>query len=177
MHPKQVRRFRVLLDYMAPLFDSPVDKITSKDIVAAKRADGFPLWLVKSNQTGGDRLRSLCEHSFGAGFAHSNIERDNPAQWDLRLAYLLPAKPLGANQMASLHHQDAPALVRKLDLSKRSHAALALYIATNGDPHAGPYTRATWGETDLKEKVWTVPRERTKAGRTRINQGKKSTIS
>ncbi len=91
---------------------------------------------------------------------------DNPARWKGHLANLLPkrSKLAAVKHHAALPWGECPAFMRALAVQK-GVAALALRFTILTAARTSEVTGATWGEIDLKAKVWTVPGSRMKAGR------------
>jgi integrase len=120
-----------------------------------------PIWR-KTPETA-SRLRGRIEAVLGwatvRGFRHG----DNPARWRGHLEHLLAAPQKGRHHRA-LPYADMPAFM--VALRKRdSISARAIEFTILTAARTGEVVGATWGEIDLKEKMWTVPGERMKAGR------------
>ena len=94
---------------------------------------------------------------------------DNPARWRGHLDKLL-AKPSRLKQVKhrpALSYPDMPEFMRELRV-QNSIAARALEVTALTALRTGEAIGATWGEPDLRAKLWTVPAERMK-GRARAS--------
>jgi integrase len=88
----------------------------------------------------------------------------NPARWRGHLKNILPQrKKLSRGHLAAMGYRDVPTFVGRLRRAEAMAArALEFTILTAG--RTSEVLKATWPEIDLKQKIWTVPRERMKAG-------------
>jgi integrase len=94
---------------------------------------------------------------------------ENPARWKGHLINLLPAraKLQHGNHRPALPYAQAPAFMRELR-ARNEIAARALEFAILTAARSKEAIGATWSEIDLKAKLWTVPGERMKTGRTHV---------
>jgi len=113
------------------------------------------------------RLRGRIERVLDAARAKGHIRGPwaNPAAWKGNLAHLLP----GRGKLSRGHHKalpfvDVPAFLVELR-SRDAMAALALEFAILTAARTSEVLAATWGEVDLKGKIWTVPAGRMKAAK------------
>lgn len=125
-----------------------------------------PHWTTKNETM--VRVRNRIELVLSWTMASGHRERGlNPAAWRGHLDQALP-KPSKVNKRqhhASMPWPDLPAFMQKLALIEGMGArALAFIILTA--VRSGEALGATWAEIDLDAKVWTIPAERMKAGRT-----------
>jgi integrase len=148
--------------YASPIIGSrAISGITTADI---KRILN-PIWKTK-NETAG-RLRGRIESVIDWATAHELRTGDNPARWKGHLEHLL-AKSTPENR-AEEHHAALPyANIPKFmtDLTKQegmSRWSLELLILTAC--RTSEVIGAQWSEIDLVKKLWTIPKERMKAGR------------
>ena len=90
----------------------------------------------------------------------------NPARWRGHLDKLLPTKrpKLARGHFAAMPYRDVPAFIASLR-ERPATAARALEFCILTAAQSGEALATRWDEFDLDEKVWTVPPERTKAGR------------
>jgi integrase len=123
-----------------------------------------PIWHEKTDTAG--RVRGRIEAVLDWAKARHFRQGENPARWKGHLDNLLPAKA----KIAKTRHQPAmpfleiPAFMEKLRATDGMSArALEFTILTAA--RTTEAIEATWDEFDLKERVWTVPGERMKAGR------------
>jgi integrase len=124
-----------------------------------------PLWREKTET--GSRVRGRIERVLDWAKVRGYRTRENPAQWRGHLDKLLPArrKVQKVKHHAAVAIDDLPAVYARLaDLS--SMTALALRFAILTAARAGEVTGARWSEIDMEAKVWTVPSDRIKAGKT-----------
>ena len=91
---------------------------------------------------------------------------ENPARWKGHLEHVLP----NGGQVAKVEHhpalpyQDMPGFIAKLR-TRQGAAASALLFAILTAARTNEVVGARWSEVDLKNKTWTVPAERMKAGK------------
>ena len=79
----------------------------------------------------------------------------------------LPRQPKKDNHHAALPYEHAPSLMAKLAESDSvGRNALRFLILTAA--RSGEVRGAIWSEIDLDQKLWTVPGDRMKAGKTHI---------
>jgi integrase len=148
-----------LKTYAKPLRQLPVDQIDTAAVLDVLQ----PLWLTKPETAA--RLRGRIERVLDAAKAKGHRSGENPARWRGHLDHLLPKRQkLTRGHHAALPYADLPALI--VDLRSRDAvAALALEFLILTAARTGEVLGATWGEIDLKGKVWTVPAARMKGGR------------
>lgn len=147
-----------LRTYALPVLgDHLVSEVTRADVLEVVE----PIWKTKSETA--RRVRARIEAVFDAAMARGWRDGENPA----RLAPLRAV--LGAVTQPVKHHAampwaDVPAFAVSLRKDTSVSArALEFVIATAA--RTGEVIGATWGEVDLKAKIWTVPGERMKGGR------------
>jgi integrase len=148
-----------LRDYAAPLRRLPVDKITTDDVLSVLKA----LWNDKPETA--SRLRGRIERVLDAAKAQGLRGGENPARWRGHLDQLLPMRQrLTRRHHAAMSYADVPAFISNLH-ARQATAALALEFAILTAARSGEVLGARGAEFDLDRAVWTVPAERTKAGR------------
>ncbi len=151
-----------LKTYAFPLLGKlPVDEVTVDHVLKVLK----PIWSEKPETAG--RLRGRIEKVLGAAEAAGHRSGPNPAAWQGgALSHLLP--PLGKVQKVEHHaavaYADVPALAKQI-ADRDGEAARALRFLILTAARSGEIRGATWAEIDLKEKTWTIPAERMKAGR------------
>ena len=111
------------------------------------------------------RLRGRIEAVLDFATARGWRKGENPARWKGHLANLLPkrSKIAAVEHHAALPWSEAPAFMRAL-VARKGTAVLALRFTILTGARTSEVTGATWGEVDLKAKLWTVPASRMKAG-------------
>jgi integrase len=124
-----------------------------------------PLWREKTET--GSRVRGRIERVLDWAKVRGYRTGENPAQWRGHLDNLLPArrKVQKVKHHAAVAIDDLPAVYAKL-AQLDSMTALALRFAILTAARAGEVTGARWSEFNIEAKVWTVPSDRIKAGRT-----------
>jgi integrase len=124
-----------------------------------------PLWREKTET--GSRVRGRIERVLDWAKVRGYRTGENPAQWRGHLDNLLPArrKVQKVKHHAAVAIDDLPAVYARL-AQLDSMTALALRFAILTAARAGEVTGARWSEFDIEAKVWTVPSDRIKAGRT-----------
>jgi integrase len=123
-----------------------------------------PIWTTKPETA--SRLRGRLEAILNWAKVRGYRDGENPARWKGHLDHLLPAK----NKVRRVQHHPAMPYaelpefmdaLRKLD----SIGARALEFLILTAARTGEVIGACWGEIDLRNKLWTVPAERMKSGR------------
>jgi len=146
--------------YAAPLLDLPVNDITDELVLQCLE----PIWTTKTETA--TRVRQRIEAVLDWAIVRKYRTGDNPARWKNHLDTLLPApaKLKRIKHRPALDYRQVGAFmtnIRAVD-SQAAHA-LELQILTASRP--GEVVNATWDEFSLKDKVWTIPAERMKAGK------------
>lgn len=143
--------------YAKPLFDVPINQITTEQILGVLQ----PIWLTKAETA--SRLRGRIERVLDAAKAKGLRSGENPAQGRGHLDLLLPKR----SKASVKHHPALPFAKIKpfmTSLSKRpAVAARALEFLILTAARSGEVRGMTWGEVNLEDKLWTVPAERMKA--------------
>ncbi|WP_298172841.1 site-specific integrase [Novosphingobium sp.] len=157
-NPKHRQQWRSTLKaYAKPLFDVPIDQITTEQILSVLQ----PIWLTKAETA--SRLRGRIERVLDAAKAKGLRSGENPAQGRGHLDLLLPKR----SKASVKHHPALPFAKMKTfmtSLSKRpAVAARALEFLILTAARSGEVRGMTWGEVNLEDKLWTVPAERMKA--------------
>lgn len=162
-NPKHLQQWEnTLASYASPVIGiRPIGKITTADI---KRILN-PIWNTK-NETA-SRLRSRIEAVIDWATAHELRTGDNPARWKGHLEHLL-AKTTpdqrAEKHHAALPHAQIPAFMQSLTCQEgMSRWSLEFLILTAC--RTSEVTGARWDEIDEAAKLWTIPKERMKAGR------------
>lgn len=123
-----------------------------------------PIWKIK-NETA-TRVRGRIESVLDWASARNYRSRDNPARWKGLLDKLLPAP----NKIKSVEHykavpiDEAPGFISRLRMQE-GIAALALEFAIFCAARSGEVRGARWSEIDMQTCLWTIPKERMKAGK------------
>lgn len=151
---------RMMTEWVGALKDKPVAEIATEDVLAALK----PYWRTRPET--GRRMRMRMEAVLDAAKAKGLIADPwaNPARWKGHLQHLLERHDAEVRHHAALPYADAPAFMG--DLRCRDHmSAYALAFTILTASRTSEALRATWAEIDLAAKLWTVPKERMKAGR------------
>ncbi len=159
-NPKHREQWRMTLArYCEPICGVPVDQIATDHVLAILK----PLW-TKVPETA-SRLRGRIEKVLDAARAKGHRTAENPARWRGHLDHLLPKRPkLTRGHHKALPYQEVPAFLARLRESG-SDSALCLEFTILTAARSGEAMGALWSEVDLERGVWTVPKERMKAGR------------
>ena len=123
-----------------------------------------PIWQTKTETA--SRLRGRIESILDWAKARHYRTGENPARWRGHLDQLLAARSKVAptNHHAALSYAELPAFMTQL----RQHsgaAARCLEFTILTAARSGEARGARWSEFDLDAHTWTVPAERTKAGK------------
>ncbi|WP_331372881.1 tyrosine-type recombinase/integrase [Sinorhizobium chiapasense] len=145
--------------YCKSILDKPVDEIGTAEVLAVLK----PVWSSKSETA--SRLRGRIERVLAFAEAQGWREGKNPAQWRGNLdAILPPRQKLTRGHHKALAYADVPAFMASLR-DRIGVAARAMEFLVLTAARSGEVVGARWDEIDLKNRVWTVPASRMKAGR------------
>ena len=159
-NPKHRNQWRMTLTrYCEPIGSVPVDQVSTEQVLAILK----PLW-TKVPETA-SRLRGRIEKVLDAARAKGHRTVENPARWRGHLDHLLPRRQkLTRGHHKALPYQEVPAFIARLHQSG-SMSALCLEFAILTAARSGEAMGMPWSEIDLDRGIWTVPKERMKAGR------------
>lgn len=123
-----------------------------------------PIWTTKPETAG--RVRGRIETVLDWAKAHGYRDGENPARWRGHLDKALPSrrKVRAVRNHPALPYAEIPAFMA--DLRNRdgvSPRALEFVILTAA--RTSEVIEAVWDEINLREKLWTLPAERMKAGK------------
>lgn len=140
------------------LGEKPVDAITGpmvRDVLA-------PIWLTipETARRVRQRIAAVLDWAHAKGY--------RPAEAPMRsIAKGLPKQPKGREHLAALPWVDVPAFLVRLQETDKGGLVvkllfefLVLTAARSGEARG-----ARWSEIDLEARVWTIPKERMKAGK------------
>ena len=161
-NPKHGAQWESTLNtYASPFFGKiPVQDVDTALVIKALT----PIWTQKPETA--SRVRSRIELVLSWATAREYRTGDNPARWRGHLDMLLP-KPTKIRKVA--HHpalpiDDMPAFMEALR-KENGLGARALEFLILTATRTGEVLGATWQEINLDQGIWTIPRERMKAGR------------
>src|SRR5258708_26659024 len=148
-----------LKTYAAPLCGKPVDTIATDDILSVLK----PIWTTKAETA--SRVRGRIEKVLDAAKAKGFRSGENPARWRGHLDHLLPRpSKLARGHHAAMPYEDVADFIARLrKLEAISARALELCILTAA--RSGEILGMRWSEVNFDKNIWTVPGNRTKAGR------------
>jgi integrase len=109
------------------------------------------------------RMRSMIDRVLDWALVRGYRTGDNPARWAGYLSEVLPPLKKQKHHAALPYSEVAEFITQLRKREGISPAALEFCILTAA--RTGEVVGATWAEIDLKNKVWTVPANRMKAGR------------
>jgi integrase len=123
-----------------------------------------PIWSEKTETA--TRLRGRIEAVLDWAAVRGLREGENPARWrgHLQKAFPVRSKVQRVQHHAALPYTELPAFMADLR-EKSGVAARALEFLVLTAARTSEVLGATWPETDLDLKLWTIPPERMKAGR------------
>lgn len=150
-----------LATYAYPVFgELPVADVDVALIMKALE----PIWTEKPETAA--RLRGRIERVLDWAKVSGFRDGENPARWRGNLSHLLPqrGKVKRVEHHKALPYKDMPDFWKALT-KHTGTAAQALRFTILTAARTGETLGATWDEIDLKERVWTVPADRMKAGR------------
>jgi len=123
-----------------------------------------PIWKTKTETA--TRVRQRIEDVWNAAKLRGYVSGDNPARWKGHLDLVLPApaKIRPVKHHDAMPYKDVPAFVSRLRASS-SLSTIALEFLILTACRTSEVRLAVWDEIDLENRVWTIPKERMKAGR------------
>jgi integrase len=92
---------------------------------------------------------------------------ENPARWKGHLDHLLPARQAvngGTRHFAAMPYAGVSAFMGRLRALDSIEANCLEFLVLSA-ARLGQACEATWAEVDLRERTWTIPAARMKAGR------------
>ncbi|MCA1934771.1 MAG: integrase arm-type DNA-binding domain-containing protein [Asticcacaulis sp.] len=159
-NPKHRQQWsNTLSTYVFPVIgDLPVAEVDTPHVLRIIE----PLWLAKPETA--SRVRGRIETILDSAKARGFRTGENPARWRGHIAQILPPrKRLSRGHHKALPSDEIPALM--VALRKRDAlAARALEFTILTAARTGEVLGADWSEIDFDNAVWTVPKERMKAG-------------
>ena len=144
--------------HAAPLLDTPVDRITSADVLRCLS----PIWTSKPAAARKARHRLAAVFRWCIGRNH---RPDNPV--DRAVAALPRVNGTGTEHYRALPHQEVRVALRAIRrlADAPSAAALCVELIVLTAVRVGEARGARWDEIDLEVAKWTIPASRMKAGR------------
>ena len=161
---KHIYQWRhTLTVYAKPLHHLRVSQITTPDVLAVLK----PIWMDKHETA--TRLRSRIEAVLDYATAMHWRSGMNPAIWRGNLKSLLPSI---SKAKRVVHHKamdmdDIPAFMSELRGREANAARLVEFVILTAC-RSIEAREAIWSEFDLANGLWTIPKERMKAGREHI---------
>lgn len=157
---KHIAQWKMTLThYAAPIRKKYMDEITTDDVLGILK----PMWQEKHETA--NRLRGRIERVLNAAKAKGLRSGENPAQWRGHLDTLLPKRTqLQRGHFAAMPYTDIPAFIAALR-ARDGMAALALEFCILAACRSGEVRHLEWAELDMEQGNWTLPAEKTKAGR------------
>ena len=123
-----------------------------------------PIWITKmvTARNIRSRIESILDWATVRGYREGN----NPARWKGNLDHLLAksSRAKGTKHHAALGYTQMGELMGKLR-QQEGISARALEYAVLTACRSGEVRVATWGEVNLKNRVWIIPGERMKMGK------------
>jgi integrase len=160
-NPKHAAQWPATLGaYVYPVFGKlPVQAVDVGLVMKAIE----PIWTEKPETA--SRVRGRIESVLDWATARGYRRGENPARWKGHLENLLPARSRvrHVEHHAALPYPEIADFMAELR-QQQGIAARALEFAILTAARTGEVIGARWEEIDLKEKVWTVPATRMKAG-------------
>lgn len=137
------------------------DEVTTEHVLTILK----PIWSSKPELA--NRVRNRVELILDAATVRKLRDGDNPARWRGHLSCLLPvwrevAQP---KNHPALPYADLPAFMHQLS-SRDDLSSYAMRFTILTACRTSEALKATWGEFDLEGRVWTIPPERMKVGKT-----------
>ena len=161
---KHIYQWRhTLTVYAKPLHHLRVSQITTPDVLAVLK----PIWLDKHETA--TRLRSRIESVLDYATAMHWRSGINPAIWRGNLKSLLPtiSKASRVVHHKAMDMDDMPTFMSDLRAREAMAARLVEFVILTAC-RSIEAREAVWDEFDLDKGIWTIPKERMKAGREHI---------
>jgi integrase len=144
--------------YCAAIRDKRVSEIDTSDVLKVLT----PIWGEK-NETAA-RLRGRIERVLDYSRVKGWRDGENPARWRGHLRNTLPKRQkLQRGHLPAMPYAKVPAFLQRIR-GAEALAARALEFTILTATRSGEVLGATWSEIDLDRKVWSIPKERMKAG-------------
>jgi len=126
-----------------------------------------PIWSKKTETA--SRLRGRIERVLAFATTRGFRTGDNPARYKGHLDNILPSpeKLKNVQHHPALDYEEIGLFMSRLKLVK-STAARALEFLVLTAARSGEVREATWAEIDVKNKLWTIPSSRMKAGKQHV---------
>lgn len=147
--------------YASPVIGSKhIKDITKGDVLAIIE----PNWTTKNETM--VRLRNRIELVMAWAASRDYRDKDNPAQWRGNLQHSLPRpnKVNGRTHHRAMPYRDVAAFFTSLSQTEGMSAKALQWVILTAC-RSGEARGATWDEIDLEAGLWTIPKERMKAGR------------
>ena len=135
-----------------------LDEIDTQAVLAVLQ----PIWATKRETA--QRVRGRVERVLDAAKAKGLRTGENPARWRGHLSTLLPAQRRVIQHFPAMPYDQVPAFVAQLK-EREAATALCLRFIILTAVRSSEARGARWDEIDLQAKVWTIPAERMKAGK------------
>lgn len=147
----------------AALRDRPLASVTREDVLEVLR----PIWTSKSVTA--SRVRERLERLFSHATQNGAFSGDNPAAWRQFDATLPPVRKLARGHHASIPHDEvAPFIAQLRGRQSASTTALMLEWIALSACRTGEARFSTWGEIDMRRRIWTIPAARMKMRRDHV---------
>lgn len=161
-NPKHRQQWaNTLAEYAGPVIGAKdVAEVSTDDVLRILE----PIWAEKAETAG--RVRGRIENVLDWAKVRELRAGENPARWRGHLAHLLPAR----NKTKTVRHHPAlpwreiPAFMAQLRANSCLSARALEYTILTAT-RTGESIDAQWPEVNIRERVWTIPKERMKAGR------------
>lgn len=123
-----------------------------------------PIWATKTETA--SRVRGRIEAVLDWARTRGYRDGENPARWKGHLDHLLPkkSKVRKVRHHAALPYEEIAAFMAELR-QQEGTSARALEFAILTAARTGEVLSAKWNEIDIDKKLWTIPADRMKAGR------------
>ena len=153
---------KAVFDHCQPIWDLPIDKITSQNIVSC-----LGQWRQKRETL--KRVRRRIERILDAATAKGLRSGDNPARWAIIQHMISDLSPLERRHTPhpALEYQKMPEFWQALQCIDKP-VSLALQILILCGNRTGEIRGKLWSEIDLDNALWSVPAVRMKTKRLHV---------
>jgi integrase len=140
------------------LADVAVNKIDKSMIV-----DTFS-GLYKDHPAQALRALRMCKKVLDYAEAKDMRSGPNPARWRDNLEHIFPEPKIDSERYPHLPFQEVPELISRLRL-REGNSARALEFEALTASRPGEAREMPWSEVDWENRIWSLPKERTKQDR------------
>ena len=173
-NPKHIQQWsNTLITYAYPIIGNlKTSDITTEHILKILK----PIWTTKKETA--SRVRQRIERVMFYARAKDYYSGENPASLKGKLEFLLPKQNQVPKHHPAMDYKDLPSFMTELR-KHRVNSSLALQLLILTACRTSEIIKAQWNEINFNDKVWIIPKERTKTSivhRVPLSQGSMSIL-